>query len=226
MSQVYQVIYLQHNAPERVVGYITGNSPRHALAIARHSPKYGDYDPDRLTVAVAPPKKPGQAPQRRTQMQPEQMLLKLAKELTRGNGKKALESEPREVEHNDKYAPTSPCMYSSDCVIARELLHIALDLQDDEPIIAMGLLDEVKALKLKSRVIEFYKEMRGFQAELADFIGDLKDGVKNPRALSNFPEIADFIGLEKQLRVGPLRHAYETEQMIADKMLQVVKADA
>lgn len=138
----------------------------------------------------------------------------------------ALESEPREVEHNDKYAPTSPCMYGSDCVIARELLHIALDLQDDEPIIAMGLLDEVKALKLKSRVIEFYKEMRGFQAELADFIGDLKDGVKNPRALSNFPEIADFIGLEKQLRVGPLRHAYETEQMIADKMLQVVKADA
>lgn len=81
MSQVYQVIYLQHNAPERVVGYITGNSPRHALAIARHSPKYGDYDPDRLTVAVAPPKKPGQAPQKRTQMQPEQMLLKLAKEL-------------------------------------------------------------------------------------------------------------------------------------------------
>ena len=78
---VYQVIYLQHNAPERVVGYITGNSPRHALAMARHSPKYGDYDPDRLTVAEAPPKKPGQAPQRKAPMQPEQMLLKLAREL-------------------------------------------------------------------------------------------------------------------------------------------------
>ena len=140
--------------------------------------------------------------------------------------KKASESEPEEVEHNEKYAPIGPCMCCADECIARELLHIALDLQDDEPKIAMGLMDEVKALKLKARVLEFYKEMRGFQAELADFIGDLKDGVKNPRSLSNFPEIADFIGLEKQLRVGPLRHAYEPEQMIAEKMLQVVKADA
>ena len=142
------------------------------------------------------------------------------------DGTKASESEPEEVEHNEKYAPIGPCMCCADECIARELLHIALDLQDDEPKIAMGLMDEVKALKLKARVLEFYKEMRGFQAELADFIGDLKDGVKNPRSLSNFPEIADFIGLEKQLRVGPLRHAYEPEQMIAEKMLQVVKADA
>ena len=73
---------MQHNAPERVVGHITANSPRHALAMARHSPRYEHYDPDRLRVAVAPPKKTQiQAPQRRVPMEPEQMLLKLARVL-------------------------------------------------------------------------------------------------------------------------------------------------
>lgn len=80
MRKVYQVIYLKHNAPERVVGYITANSPRHALAMARHSSKYGDYDPDRLTVAEAPPNKI-QEPQRKAPIKPEQMLLNLAMEL-------------------------------------------------------------------------------------------------------------------------------------------------
>jgi cation transport regulator ChaB len=137
--------------------------------------------------------------------------------------KKASEED---VHHNDKYEVSGPCMCCADEKVARALLHIALDLQDVEPKIAMGLMQEVKALRLKSRVMDFYKQMRGFEGELKRFLQDLQAGVSNPSALREFPEVVDFISLEKLLKSGPLRHAYEPEQMIADKMLQVVNADA
>lgn len=51
--------------------------------------------------------------------------------------------DPEDVSHNDKYTGNGCTM----CGAQRELLNIALDLQDIEPKIAMVLLREAKLLK-------------------------------------------------------------------------------
>lgn len=115
---------------------------------------------------------------------------------------------------------------SSDLITAASLVIIASELEASDPKIAMSLLQEAKALKLKARVLEFFDEAKRFKGEMNKVISDLTSSVQNPRALAAFPPLKDILELGRFMSVGVLKEAHTPESDIEDMMLQVVSLDA
>jgi len=92
--------------------------------------------------------------------------------------------------------------------------------------IEAGFLDDVKAMKMKARAMEFFQDVKNFRGEANDFIRDMMSFVKDPRALSAFPEIRDVIELGEFMKKGVLRHTFLSESDVEQKMQKVVELDA
>lgn len=110
--------------------------------------------------------------------------------------------------------------------IATELMRAAADLAFVEPRLAMGILQEAKAVKMKARALEFFQVVRDFRGELNVFIREMTENVRSPQALRAFPELKDVLELNVVLRRGVLRHTFLSEADLAERMRQVVELDA
>ena len=116
--------------------------------------------------------------------------------------------------------------HMNNAIIATELMHAAADLAAVEPRLAMSLIQEAKALKMKAQALEFFDDVKHFKGELNEFLRGMTEAVRNPKALQAFPEIRDVIELSEFLKRGVLRHTFLSERDIAQKMQQVVELDA
>lgn len=110
--------------------------------------------------------------------------------------------------------------------VATELMQAAAELASLEPKLAMGILQEAKAVKLKALAVAFFQEVKDFRGAVNDFVAGLTGAVKSPAALRAFPELKDVLELGVTLRKGVLRHTFLSEADLAEKMRQVVEADA
>lgn len=110
--------------------------------------------------------------------------------------------------------------------VATELMRVAAEIAAVDSRLAMGILQEAKAAKLKAMAVEFFQEVKDFRGAVNDFVAGLTGAVRSPAALRAFPELKDVLELGVMLRKGVLRHTFLSEADLADKMLRVVEADA
>jgi hypothetical protein len=108
----------------------------------------------------------------------------------------------------------------SDEEAARGLYMAMMDV-DAADRVAMSLLDEVRIVKLKSRVMEFLHRLGDFREEMSGFIGDLSAAVRNPKSLREFPEIKDILALGNAMRQVKL-----STKDVESRIVRVVTVDA
>lgn len=123
----------------------------------------------------------------------------------------------REVE---KHSVVGIGAIMSDKDAARGLFMAMVDI-DAADRIAMSLFDEVKIVKLKSRVVEFLHRLGDFRGEMSSFINDLRDSVRNPKSLQAFPEIKDILAVGEAMR-----HVNLSTHDVQSRIVKVVTVDA
>jgi cation transport regulator ChaB len=89
-----------------------------------------------------------------------------------------------------------------------------------------GFLDDVRAVKMKARALEFFQAVKDFRGATNSFLKEMTSAVKDPRALQGFPEIRDVIELGEFMKKGVLRHTFLSEADLSQKMQKVVELDA
>ena len=89
-----------------------------------------------------------------------------------------------------------------------------------------GFLEDIKAVKMKARAMEFFQAVKDFRGATNSFMKDMMSFVKDPKALSAFPEIRDVIELGEFMKKGVLRHTFLSESDVEQKMQKVVEMDA
>jgi len=113
-----------------------------------------------------------------------------------------------------------PERIGSDVEAARGLFMAFADIEAANRI-GMGLLDEVKVKKLKSRVVNFLHTLGDFRKEMASLIDDLTNAVNNKQSLREFPELRDILALGnamRQVRLSP--------RDVESRIVKVVTVDA
>jgi len=110
--------------------------------------------------------------------------------------------------------------------VVREMIAAARELAPFEPKLAMSIIEEAKALKMKGVVMELMDDVKHFRGTLNRFLKDLPAMVKDPKSLRAFPELKDIIELSDFLKRKVLRHTFLSPNDIAEKMLGIVEADA
>lgn len=89
-----------------------------------------------------------------------------------------------------------------------------------------GFLEDIKAVKMKAKAMEFFEDVKHFKGSVNSFVKDMMALVKDPKALSAFPEIRDVIELGEFMKKGVLRHTFLSESDVEQKMQKVVELDA
>ena len=115
---------------------------------------------------------------------------------------------------------------STDQCVAREIVLIARELAETNPRLAMSLVQEAKAIRLKAKLMEFFTEAKRFKGEINELMEAMTSSVKDPRALAACPELRDVLELARVMNQGVLRAAHLPESEIAAKMQKVVAIDA
>jgi hypothetical protein len=110
--------------------------------------------------------------------------------------------------------------------VFHELLIAAVDIQDVEPKLAMSLVEEAKALRMKGLVMDMMDDVKHFRGSLNKFMKEMMLSVQNPKSLSKFSELKDIIELNDFIRKKILRHTFLSPRDVSEKMQDVVEADA
>ena len=104
--------------------------------------------------------------------------------------------------------------------VARELVAAAKDIE------AGSFLDDVRVIKMKSALEDFLEEVKHFKGDINLFLKSITSMVKNPRALSAFPELRDIVELSTFIKKGVLKYTFMSPTDIVDRMQKVVELDA
>lgn len=115
--------------------------------------------------------------------------------------------------------------FEDDSILSSEINKIAeivaLDIPDD-----IDFRKSTEILKLKSKIAEFYGEMRKFKGKLNTVLEDIEGFADNKRSLSGFPEFRNIIQLAQFMRQNVMKDTNLREDEIAQRLIEVARADS
>lgn len=109
--------------------------------------------------------------------------------------------------------------------VDRELIAAFEDIEAANSI-AMSFVNEAKAVKMRAFVMNFFGDVKKFKGNLNEFLKKLPSMVDNPRALAEFPELENIIGLSKFMGKNVMRDVMISPRDLTQKMMKVITVDA
>jgi hypothetical protein len=106
-------------------------------------------------------------------------------------------------------------------LVARELAAAARDLIGAEP----GFMEEARALKMKGYVDVFSKSIGKFRHDANEFVKNMMDEVRNPRALAGFPYLKAILKELQDQKTGVLPMTFVDDASLKEMLTRVVCED-